>query len=83
MISSGVMVVQMAAPDLSCAITLATAYMWAVAASRPAWVSFATAGLVAGGGEPAAVLAREWAAGERADFAWLMTSSGIAWPGDV
>ena len=43
-----------------------------------------TAGLVAGGGEPAAALARElageWATGVRSDFAWLMTSSGIAWP---
>jgi hypothetical protein len=43
-----------------------------------------TAGLVAGGGEPAAALARElaaqWTTGERSDFAWLMTSSGIAWP---
>lgn len=42
-----------------------------------------TAGLVAGGGGPAAALARElaaeWTAGERADFEWLMTSSGIAW----
>jgi hypothetical protein len=43
-----------------------------------------TAGLVAGGGEPAAALARElagqWTAGEQSDFAWLMTSSGIGWP---
>jgi hypothetical protein len=43
-----------------------------------------TAGLVAGGGEPAVALARElaaeWAAGEQADFAWLMTSAGLAWP---
>jgi hypothetical protein len=43
-----------------------------------------TAGLVAGGGERASALAREltaqWAAGERSDFAWLMRSSGIAWP---
>jgi hypothetical protein len=42
-----------------------------------------TAGLVAGGGEPAVVLAQElaaeWAAGERSDFAWLMKSSGVAW----
>jgi hypothetical protein len=41
------------------------------------------AGLVAGGGEPAAALAQElageWAAGKRSDFAWLMKSSGIAW----
>jgi hypothetical protein len=43
-----------------------------------------TAGLVAGGGEPAATLARElaaeWPTGERSDFAWLRTSSGSAWP---
>jgi len=43
-----------------------------------------TAGLVGGGGEPAAALARElaaeWTTGERSDFAWLMRSSGIAWP---
>lgn len=43
-----------------------------------------TAGLVAGGGEPAAAMARElaaeWTAGERSDFAWLMQSSGIPWP---
>ena len=46
-----------------------------------------TAGLIAGGGEPAAALARElaaeWPAGERADFAWLMTSSGTAWPQEI
>lgn len=46
-----------------------------------------TAGLVAGGGEAAAALGRElaseWAAGERADFAWLMTSARIAWPREV
>jgi hypothetical protein len=46
-----------------------------------------TAGLAVGGGEPAAALARqlaaEWATGERADFAWLMTSGGIAWPPEV
>jgi hypothetical protein len=43
-----------------------------------------TAGLIAGGGEPAATqaweLAGEWSAGERSDFAWLMTSPGSAWP---
>lgn len=43
-----------------------------------------TAGLIAGGAEPAAALARElpatWAASERADFAWLTTSSGMACP---
>jgi hypothetical protein len=42
-----------------------------------------TAGLIAGGSEPAAALARQlaakWLAGERSDSAWLMTSSGIAW----
>ena len=43
-----------------------------------------TAGLIAGGGAPAAALARElaaeWTTGERSDFAWLMRSSGIPWP---
>jgi hypothetical protein len=43
-----------------------------------------TAGLLAGGSGPAAALARElaaeWPAGEQTDFAWLMTSAGIAWP---
>jgi hypothetical protein len=38
-----------------------------------------TAGLLAGGGEPAAALARElaaeWPAGERSDFAWLVSSA--------
>jgi len=42
-----------------------------------------TAGLVAGGGARAAVLARElaaeWPDSERAGFAWLMTRAGIAW----
>ena len=42
------------------------------------------AGLVAGGGERAYALARElaqeWRANERSDFAWLMRSSGVAWP---
>jgi hypothetical protein len=42
-----------------------------------------TAGLIAGGGRPAAVLARElaaqWPAGERSDSAWLMKSTGITW----
>jgi hypothetical protein len=42
-----------------------------------------TAGLVAGGGRRAAVLARElaaeWPDTERSSFAWLMTSAGIAW----
>ena len=42
------------------------------------------AGLIAGGSELAAVLAQElageWPAGEQADFAWLMRSSGAAWP---
>ena len=43
-----------------------------------------TAGLVAGGGERALALARElveeWQSDERSDFAWLMRSSGVAWP---
>jgi hypothetical protein len=43
-----------------------------------------TAGLIAGGGAPAAALARElaaeWTTGERSGFAWLMRSSGIPWP---
>jgi hypothetical protein len=43
-----------------------------------------TAGLVAGGGERALVLARElvreWQGDEQSDFAWLMRSSGITWP---
>ena len=42
-----------------------------------------TAGLLAGGGTPAAALAREvaaqWPAGERSDFAWLMKNAGITW----
>jgi hypothetical protein len=42
------------------------------------------AGLVAGGGARAYALARElaqdWRANERSDFAWLMRSSGAAWP---
>jgi len=46
-----------------------------------------TAGLLAGGSGPAAALAlelaAEWPAGERSDFAWLMTSSGTAWPRDA
>ena len=46
-----------------------------------------TAGLLAGGGASAAALARElaaeWPAGERSDFAWLMTGSGIAWSRDL
>jgi hypothetical protein len=46
-----------------------------------------TAGLLAGGGGPAVALARElaadWPAGERSDFEWLMTSSGLSWPHDV
>lgn len=45
-----------------------------------------TAGLLAGGSGPAVALAVELAAewpGERSDFAWLMTSSGTAWPRDV
>ena len=44
-----------------------------------------TAGLIAGGSEPAAMLARElaaeWPAAEQADLAWLLTGAGIAWPG--
>jgi hypothetical protein len=43
-----------------------------------------TAGLIAGGGAPAAALARElaaeWTSRERSGFAWLMRSSGIPWP---
>jgi len=43
-----------------------------------------TAGLVADGGETAvalaAELAGEWPRDEQSDFAWLMRSSGIAWP---
>ena len=46
-----------------------------------------TAGLLVGGGGPAVALARElaaeWPAGERSDFEWLMTSSGLSWPRDV
>ena len=43
-----------------------------------------TAGLIAGGSEEAidlaAELVREWRRDEQSDFAWLMKSSGIAWP---
>ena len=45
-----------------------------------------TAGLLAGGGGPAAALARELAAEwpcERSDFEWLVASCGIAWPHDL
>jgi hypothetical protein len=46
-----------------------------------------TAGLLAGGGGPAAALAwelaAEWPAGERDDFEWLMAGCGIAWPHDL
>jgi hypothetical protein len=42
------------------------------------------AGLIAGGGEKAidlaAELVQEWHRDEQSDFAWLMKSSGIAWP---
>jgi hypothetical protein len=43
-----------------------------------------TAGLIAGGGGKAiglaAELVQEWHRDEQSDFAWLMKSSGIAWP---
>ena len=43
-----------------------------------------TAGLIAGGSEEAihlaAELVQEWHRNEQSDFAWLMKSSGIAWP---
>jgi hypothetical protein len=43
-----------------------------------------TAGLVAGGSKKAidlaAELVQEWHPDEQSDFAWLMKSSGIAWP---
>jgi hypothetical protein len=42
------------------------------------------AGLIAGGSEPAAALARElaaqWPPGERSDFAWLISSLRAAYP---
>lgn len=43
-----------------------------------------TAGLIAGGSKKAidlaAELVQEWHRDEQSDFAWLMKSSGIAWP---
>ena len=43
-----------------------------------------TAGLIAGGSKKAidlaAGLVQEWHRDEQSDFAWLMKSSGIAWP---
>jgi homospermidine synthase len=43
-----------------------------------------TAGLIAGGSKKAidlaAKLVQEWHRDEQSDFAWLMKSSGIAWP---
>ena len=43
-----------------------------------------TAGLIAGGNKKAidlaAELVQEWHLDEQSDFAWLMKSSGIAWP---
>jgi hypothetical protein len=43
-----------------------------------------TAGLIAGGSDEAidlaAELVQEWRRNEQSDFAWLMKSSGIAWP---
>ena len=43
-----------------------------------------TAGLIAGGSDEAidlaAELVQEWHRNEQSDFAWLMKSSGIAWP---
>jgi len=43
-----------------------------------------TAGLIAGGNKKAidlaAELVQEWHRDEQSDFAWLMKSSGIAWP---
>lgn len=43
-----------------------------------------TAGLIAGGSKKAidlaAELVHEWHRDEQSDFAWLMKSSGVAWP---